>query len=90
MDDLSQRKVTNKRQRVQDKLESIEKFLIRLCEDNPVEKVTKDFVLAQLELFLNPSKEETVVALEVSFFDIFEDYIAKKNISEWASNIFVF
>ena len=24
---------------VQDKLESIEKFLVRLCEDNPVEKV---------------------------------------------------
>lgn len=38
---------------VQDKLEEIEKFLIRLCEDNPVEKVTKDFVLAQLDLFLN-------------------------------------
>lgn len=68
---------------VQDKLEEIEKFLIRLCEDNPVEKVTKDFVLAQLDLFLNPPKEETVIAPEISFFDIFEDYIAKKNISEW-------
>lgn len=46
----------------QDKLEGIEKFLIRLCEDNPIEKVTKDFVLAQLELFLNPPQEEIVVA----------------------------
>ncbi len=69
---------------VQDKLEQIEKFLIRLCEDNPIEKVTKDFLLSQLELFLNPPIEEEPKAVkEVSFFDIFEDYIAKKNISEW-------
>ena len=65
---------------LEDKLESMEKFLIRLCEDTPQEKLNKDFVLNQLELFLNPPVEEAPVAPEVTFFDIFEDYITKKNI----------
>lgn len=68
---------------LEDKLEDMEKFLIRLCEDTPQEKLNKDFVLNQLELYLNPPVEETPVAPEVTFFDIFEDYITKKNISEW-------
>ena len=68
---------------VQDRLDEIEKFLIRICEDTPLNKVTKDFLLTQLDLFLNPPVEETPVAPEVTFFDIFEDYITKKNISEW-------
>ena len=68
---------------LEDKLELMEKFLIRLCEDTPQEKLNKDFVLNQLELFLNPPVEDAPVAPEVTFFDIFEDYITKKNISEW-------
>ena len=50
---------------LEDKLESMEKFLIRLCEDTPQEKLNKDFVLNQLELFLNPPVEEAPVAPEV-------------------------
>ena len=67
---------------VQDRLDEIEKFLIRICEDTPLNKVTKDFLLTQLDLFLNPPVEDTPIAPEVTFFDIFEDYITKKNISE--------
>ena len=68
---------------IQDKLNSIEKFLIRLCEDTPLSKITKDFLLTQLDLFLNPPVEDEPVAPEVTFFDTFEEYIEKKNISEW-------
>lgn len=68
---------------VQDRLDEIEKFLIRICEDTPLNKVTKDFLLTQLDMFLNPPVEDAPVAPEVTFFDIFEDYITKKNISEW-------
>lgn len=39
---------------IQDRLDEIEKFLIRICEDTPLNKVTKDFLLTQLDLFLNP------------------------------------
>lgn len=41
---------------VQDRLDEIEKFLIRICEDTPLNKVTKDFLLTQLDLFLNPPR----------------------------------
>ena len=68
---------------IEDNLNEIEKFLIRLCEDTPLSKLTKDYVSTQLELFKNPPVEEPLVPVEVSFFDIFEDYIAKKNISTW-------
>ena len=52
--------------------------------------MTKDFLLTQLDLFLNPPVEDAPVAPEVTFFDIFEDYITKKNISEWRINICAF
>lgn len=68
---------------LEERLEAMEKFLILLCEDNPVERLTKDFVLTKLDLYLNPPVEKTKVVHEPTFFDIFENYIEKKNISEW-------
>ena len=43
---------------IQDRLDEIEKFLIRICEDTPLNKVTKDFLLTQLDMFLNPPVED--------------------------------
>lgn len=75
-------KLKNEVREASDRLEAIEKFLLRLCEDYSVNKLTKEFVLSRLDQFLNPPEEGEVVA-EETFFDIFEDYITKKNISEW-------
>lgn len=39
---------------VQDRLDEIEKFLIRICEDTPLNKVTKDFLLTSWTCSLIP------------------------------------
>lgn len=67
---------------VQDRLDEIEKFLIRICEDTPLNKETKDFLLTSSTCFLI-LRLRKLPWLEVTFFDIFEDYITTKNISEW-------
>lgn len=69
---------------IEEKLIDMEQFLIRLCESTPQDKLDKDFVMTQLELYLNPpAVKEPKKPKEPDFFDIFEDYISKKNISEW-------
>ena len=46
--------------------------------------LTKDFLLAQYDLFLHPVPEKKKrTPREPNFFETFEDYIEKKNISEW-------
>ena len=69
---------------IEDRLIDIERFLINLCEKTPSDTLTKDFVVAQYDLFLHPKPEKQKrQPREPNFFDIFEDYIEKKNISEW-------
>ncbi|MBD5357553.1 MAG: site-specific integrase [Bacteroides sp.] len=69
---------------IEDKLIDIERFLINLCEKTAPDVLTKDFLLAQYDLFLHPVPEKKKRApREPNFFDTFEDYIEKKNISEW-------
>lgn len=69
---------------IEDRLIDIERFLINLCEKTPSDTLTKDFVVVQYGLFLHPKPEKQKrQPREPNFFDIFEDYIAKKNISEW-------
>lgn len=68
---------------IEDKVESIEKFLIRLAEDTPLNKLSKDFIMAQLDLFLNPPTEDDPEVEEESFFDIYERYASRSTISEW-------
>ena len=66
------------------KLIDIERFLINLCETTNPDALTKDFLLAQYDLFLHPKPEKKKrQPKEPDFFDIFEEYIEKKNISEW-------
>lgn len=69
---------------IEDRLIDIERFLINLCEKTPADTLTKDFVVAQYDLFLHPKPEKKKrQPREPNFFDTFEDYIEKKNISEW-------
>ena len=69
---------------IEDKLIDIERFLINLCEKTAPDVLNKDFLLAQYELFLHPAPEKKKrQPREPNFFDTFEDYIEKKNISEW-------
>lgn len=68
---------------IEEKLRDMEQFLIRLCETTPQNQLDKDFVMAQLELYLNPPVVKEVKKPKEPEFDIFEDYITKKNISEW-------
>lgn len=69
---------------IENKIIDIERFLIDLCETNPAESLTKEIVTEQLDQFLNPKPEKKKrQPRDPGFFDIFEDYIAKKNISEW-------
>ena len=69
---------------IEDRLIDIERFLISLCETTNPDALTKDFLLAQYDLFLHPKPEKKKrQPKEPDFFDIFEEYIEKKNISEW-------
>lgn len=69
---------------IEDRFIDIERFLINLCEKTPADTLTKDFIVAKYDLFLHPKPEKQKrQPREPSFFDIFEDYIEKKNISEW-------
>lgn len=71
---------------IEDKLIDIERFLINLCETNRPEDLSKEYIFDQLDNFLNPKpekKKKVAEPKEPSFFDTFEDYIEKKNISEW-------
>lgn len=69
---------------IESRLIDIERFLVNLCESTPSDKMTKDYLLAQYDLFLHPKPERKKRQPRTpDFFDIFEDYIEKKNISEW-------
>ena len=69
---------------IEDKLIDIERFLINLCEKTAPDILSKDFLLAQYDLFLHPVPEKKKrTPREPNFFETFEDYIEKKNISEW-------
>ena len=69
---------------IEDKLIDIERFLINLCETTPSDVLNKDYVLDQLDRFLNPPKvKEKPQPKEKNFFEIFEDYATRSTISEW-------
>lgn len=68
----------------EDKLISIERFLINLCETTHASTLNKDFILDHLDRFLNPPKEkEPQQPKEPGFFDLFETYATRSTISEW-------
>jgi len=69
---------------IEDRVIDIERFLINLCEKTAPDVLTKDYLLTQYDLFLHPIPEKKKrTPREPSFFDTFEEYIEKKNISEW-------
>lgn len=72
---------------IENKVIGIERFLINLCETTPMEDLTKELITVRLENYLNPKperkKREPKPVKEPEFFEIFEEYIEKKNISEW-------
>ena len=69
---------------IENRIVDIERFLIDLCETTPSDALTKEMVMEQFDQFMNPKPEKKKrQPRDPNFFDIFEDYIAKKNISEW-------
>lgn len=71
---------------IEDKVIDIERFLIKLCENTSADILTKEYIAEQLDLFLHPKPERKKRASkprDPNFFEIFEDYIEKKNISQW-------
>ncbi len=76
---------------IEDKLIDIERFLINLCEKTPADTLTKDFVVAQYDLFLHPKPEKKKrQPREPNFFDTFEDTLRRRIFRNGASDIFGF
>ncbi len=68
---------------IEAKLEAIEHFLIETTEYTPSDKLSKEYILKQLDNFLNPVIEQKPVEVVKDFFDIYEDFIVNRNISIW-------
>lgn len=61
----------------------MEHSLIQLYEQTHLEKFTKDFIYEQLDLYKHPPIIEEPKEKEVEFFEIFDQFIASRNLSEW-------
>lgn len=68
---------------IEEQLINTERFLVKLCESTKPELLDKEYILEQLELFRNPPVVEETHVKEPDFFESFEEFINKKNISQW-------
>lgn len=64
-------------------LSDMEHFLIQLFEKTPLDKFTKEYINDQLELYRNPPVVEEPKEKELKFFEVFDQFIASRNLSEW-------
>ena len=68
----------------EDRLISLERFLIGLSETHPINELTKDFIAEQIDRWRNPEKyaPKEVKAKKLSFDDIIDEFLKQKQLSE--------
>ena len=72
---------------VERKIRDLEDYIYALCEDNPVERLTKEFSTKALDRFHHPKRERKPKAVEEKlqkkFIELVEEFPAKRGLSEW-------
>ncbi len=68
----------------EDRLISLERFLIGLSETHPIKEFTKDFITEQIDRWRNPEKyaPKEVRMKKLSFNDIIDEFLKQKQLSE--------
>lgn len=73
-------------------LSGIEQHLFDICQEEPIEKLTKEYLQERIQQFLNPAEEDAPTAEEapvedapkkLKFFEILQQFIDHRKISEW-------
>lgn len=69
------------------KIRDLEDYIYALCEDNPVERLTKEFLTKEIDRFHHPKRErkpkEVEEKLQKKFIELVEEFPAKRGLSEW-------
>ena len=69
------------------KIRDLEDYIYALCEDNPVERLTKEFITKEIERFHHPKRErkpkEVEEKLQKKFIELVEEFPTKRGLSEW-------
>lgn len=69
------------------KIRDLEDYIYALCEDNPVERLTKEFLTKEIDRFHHPKRErkpkEVEEKMQKKFIDLVEEFPAKRGLSEW-------
>ena len=68
----------------EDRLISLERFLIGLSETHPIKELTKDFIAKEIDRWRNPEKyaPKEVKVKKLSFDDIINEFLKQKQLSE--------
>lgn len=69
------------------KIRDLEDYIYALCEDNPVERLTKEFLTKEIDRFHHPKRErkpkEVEDKLQKKFIELVEEFPTKRGLSEW-------
>ena len=69
------------------KIRDLEDYIYALCEDNPVERLTKEFLTKEIDRFHHPKRErkpkEVEEKLQKKFIELVEEFSTKRGLSEW-------
>jgi len=69
------------------KIRDLEDYIYALCEDNPVERLTKEFLTKEIDRFHHPKRErkpkEVEEKLQKKFIELVEEFPTKRGLSEW-------
>lgn len=69
------------------KIRDLEDYIYTLCEDNPVERLTKEFLTKEIDRFHHPKRErkpkEVEEKLQKKFIELVEEFPTKRGLSEW-------
>lgn len=72
---------------IERKIRDLEDYIYSLCEENPVERLTKDFLTREIDRFHHPKRERKPKAVEEKlqkkFIELVEEFPAKRGLSEW-------
>ena len=66
------------------KIRDLEDYIYALCEDNPVERLTKEFLTKEIDRFHHPKRErKPEEKLQKKFIELVEEFPTKRGLSEW-------
>lgn len=69
------------------KIRDLGDYIYALCEDNPVERLTKEFLTKEIDRFHHPKRErkpkEVEEKLQKKFIELVEEFPTKRGLSEW-------